>query len=101
MYSALQVPGRALFDLYLPLVDNWVVFDNSDRQLRQVAVGGDEGRERRVIDEERWVRLLTLAVLARASASWPGGELFDPVSPVHDDGQAHAAKRSRRGSTVL
>ena len=44
MYSELQVPGRALFDLYLPLVDNWVVFDNSDRQLRQVAVGGDQGR---------------------------------------------------------
>jgi predicted ABC-type ATPase len=79
---------RALFDLYLPLVDNWVVFDNSDRELRRVAVGGHEGRARRLIDEERWARILTLAVLAGASANWSGGEFFDPVAPIHDDGQS-------------
>jgi predicted ABC-type ATPase len=79
---------RALFDLYLPLVDNWIVFDNSDRGLRQVAVGGQQGQARRIIDEERWARILTLAVLAGASASWSGGELFDPIAPIHDDGQS-------------
>jgi hypothetical protein len=40
------------------------------------------------IDEERWARILTLAVLAEDSATWSGGELFDPVAPIHDDGQA-------------
>jgi predicted ABC-type ATPase len=76
---------RSLFDLYLPVVDRWVVFDSSDGSLRQIAEGGWEGPVHRIFDEERWTRLLRLATQAGASAARPGGELFDPVAPVHDD----------------
>jgi hypothetical protein len=76
---------RSLFDLYLPVVDRWVVFDSSDGSLRQIADGGREGPVNRIFDEERWTRLLRLATQAGASAARPDGELFDPVAPVHDD----------------
>jgi len=76
---------RSLFDLYLPVVDRWLVFDSSDGSLRQIADGGREGPVNRIFDEERWTRLLRLATQAGASAARPDGELFDPVAPVHDD----------------
>ena len=77
---------RALFDLYLPVVDRWLVFDNSDGLLRPVAEGSLDGPIRRILDEERWTRLLAAASLTGASAPRLGGDLFDPVAPVHDDG---------------
>ena len=79
---------RALFDVYLPLVDRWQIFDNSDLPVREVARGGPAGLVTQTLDEGRWRRLLMLAVQSGATASWSGGELFDPVAPVDDDGQS-------------
>jgi predicted ABC-type ATPase len=76
---------RSLFDLYLPLVDRWVVFDSSDSQLRELAEGSRKSSMVRILDEERWNRFLKLAAGAGASAAGPGGEFFDPVAPVHDE----------------
>ena len=78
---------RALFDVYLPIVDRWIVFDNSGGSVHQVAEGHRQGGVRRILDHERWERLLRLAAEVGASAARPGGELFDPVAPVDDDGE--------------
>jgi predicted ABC-type ATPase len=76
---------RALFDVYLPLVDRWQIFDSSDLPVREVARGRPNGVVTQTLDEGRWRRLLMLAVQSGATASWSGGELFDPVTPVDDD----------------
>lgn len=77
---------RALFDLYLPIVERWIVLDSSDGPVRQVAAGG-EGTRYDVLDQQRWRRLLTLAAAAGSSAVRPGGEFFDPVPSIDDDGE--------------
>jgi predicted ABC-type ATPase len=79
---------RSLVDLYLPIVDRWVVSDSSDSQLRELAEGSRGCSMLRILDEERWNRFLRLAAGAGASAAGPGGEFFDPVAPVHDDGES-------------
>jgi predicted ABC-type ATPase len=79
---------RVLFDVYLPLVDRWQIFDGSDLPVREVARGGPAGLVTQTLDEGRWRRLLMLAVQSGATASWSGGELFDPVTSVDDDGQS-------------
>jgi hypothetical protein len=81
---------RAFFDVYRPIVDRWIVFDSSDGPVHQVAEGDREGPVRRILDQERWAQILTLAAQVGASAGRPGGELFDPVAPVHDNGQSES-----------
>jgi predicted ABC-type ATPase len=78
---------RALFDLYLPLVDHWIVLDSSDGPIHPVAVGGRTPALRRVFDTPRWQRLVALAREVGASAVGEAAELLDPVAPVDDDGQ--------------
>ena len=77
---------RSLFDHYLPLVDQWIILDSSDGPLQLVAESDPEHLVHRVTNVERWRRLLSLAAAAGASATRPGGEFFDPVTPVDDDG---------------
>jgi predicted ABC-type ATPase len=77
---------RALVDLYLPLVDHWIVLDSSDGPIHPVAVGGGARSPHEVFDERRWRKLLALAGQAGASAVRQDGEVFDPVSSVDDDG---------------
>jgi predicted ABC-type ATPase len=81
---------RGLFDLYLPVVDYWTIFDSSDGTVRQVAQGDRQGSLRRIMDQDRWAQLLTLADLAGALAVRPGGEFFDPVAPIHNDGNSES-----------
>jgi predicted ABC-type ATPase len=78
---------RALFDLYLPLVDHWVVLDSSDGPIHPVAVGGRAPNLRWVFDTPRWRRLVALAREAGASAVGEDGEFLDPVAAIDDDGQ--------------
>ncbi|HVX19911.1 MAG TPA: AAA family ATPase [Acidimicrobiales bacterium] len=78
---------RALFDLYLPLVDHWIVFDSSNGPIHPVALGGRPPTIRWVFDRSRWQRLVALAREAGASAVGDDGEIFDPVAPIDDDGQ--------------
>ena len=54
---------RALFDLYLPLVERWQIFDSSDGPVREVARGDRVDLMPQILDEERWTRLLRLAAL--------------------------------------
>ena len=79
---------RSLFDLYLPLVDQWIILDSSDGPLQLVAESDPEDPAHRIVDVERWRRLLRLAAAVGALASGPGGEFFDPVTPVDDDGDS-------------
>lgn len=79
---------RALFDLYLPLVDRWQILDSSDGPVQEVARGDRVDPLPQILDEECWTRILRLANLVGATASWSGGELFNPVTPFHDDGQS-------------
>ena len=67
---------RSLFDLYIPVVDRWLVFDSSDSSLRLVAEGDRESSVWRILDEERWSRLVTLAAQAGASVAQRGREFF-------------------------
>lgn len=78
---------RALFDVYLPLVDHWIVLDSSDGPIHPVAVGGRPPTVRWVFDRPRWERLVALAQEAGASAAGDSGEIFDPMAPVDDNGQ--------------
>jgi predicted ABC-type ATPase len=79
---------RSLFDLYLPLVDQWIILDSSDGPLQLVAESDPEDPALRVTNIERWRRLLRLAAAAGALATRPGGEFFDPVAPVDDNGDS-------------
>lgn len=49
---------RNLFDVYLPLVDSWHVYDNASLAGPSlVARGGGGGGEPTILDHEAWVRL--------------------------------------------
>jgi predicted ABC-type ATPase len=81
---------RSLFDLYLPNVDHWRIFDNSEWSLRGVAEDGGGGSIPRVLDDELWLRILNLATLAGALSTRQGGEFFDAITPINDDGDSKA-----------
>ncbi|MGH9058824.1 MAG: AAA family ATPase [Acidimicrobiales bacterium] len=53
----------AFFEVYLPLVDHWVLLDNGDR-LVVVAEGGRTGRDVSIRDSRRWRFLRSLAGLS-------------------------------------
>jgi predicted ABC-type ATPase len=79
---------RALFDLYLLAVDQWIILDSSDGPLQLVAESDSEDPAPRIVDADRWRRVLSLATAAGALRTRPGGEFFDPVTPVDDDGKS-------------
>jgi predicted ABC-type ATPase len=79
---------RSLFDIYLPLVDSWEFYDNTDGELWFLAEGGREGPMRQIFEEERWGQFLNLAAQAGSLGARPGGEFFDSIAPVYDDGSA-------------
>lgn len=57
---------RSLFDVCLPLVDTWSIFDNSDAEPRLVAAGTRAQPAPEVTDALRWTRLVQLATDAGA-----------------------------------
>jgi len=50
---------RAFFEVYLELVDDWTLLDNSDDEPELVARGSVSGQTE-ILDERRWTRLLEL-----------------------------------------
>ena len=45
---------RSLFALYIPVVDDWTLIDNSGDQPALVAEGSRQPSTTKVVDEERW-----------------------------------------------
>ena len=57
---------RALFDLYMPIVDQWELFDSSEGEVAGVAAGSREVLQ--VLDRLRWEKILRIAAGAGAEA---------------------------------
>ena len=57
---------RALFDIYMRIVDEWELFDSSKGPVAGVAVGGQEVRQ--ILDPLRWEKILRVALEAGAEA---------------------------------
>lgn len=57
---------RALFDLYLPIVDSWVLLDSNEKDVIEVATG-DRGAPA-VLDPLRWQKILRIAADAGTQA---------------------------------
>ena len=57
---------RALFDIYMPIVDGWVLLNSNERSVVKVATGDPEAFE--VLDPLRWERILRVALEAGAEA---------------------------------
>lgn len=57
---------RALFDLYMPIVDRWVLLDSNEKDVVEVATGDREAAE--VLDPRRWEKILRVAADAGAVA---------------------------------
>jgi len=53
---------RPFFDIYVTVVDERILFDNSGRNLRRVAEGTREDPAPRIVDQQRWAFLRSLAV---------------------------------------
>lgn len=53
---------RSFFSLYMTVVDEWVLFDNSGQRLQEVASGTRDDPAPRIVDRQRWVQLRSLAV---------------------------------------
>jgi len=53
---------RSFFDIYVTVVDEWILFDNSGLNLRRVAEGTREDPAPRIVDQQRWAFLRSLAV---------------------------------------
>jgi hypothetical protein len=84
-YDGVGLPD---LDLCSIVVGQWIILDSSDGPLRLVAESDPEDPARRIVDVERWIGLLNLATAVGALTSRPGGEFFDPVTPVDDDGDS-------------
>ena len=57
---------RALFDIYMPIVDGWVLLNSNERNVVEVATGDREASE--VLDPLRWEKILRAATEAGAEA---------------------------------
>ncbi len=53
---------RLFFGVYMTIVDDWYLFDNSGPSLRRVAEGTRDDPAPRIADHQRWARLRSLEV---------------------------------------
>jgi len=53
---------RLFFGVYVTVVDEWVLFDNSGHSLRRVPEGTRDNPAPRIVNGQRWARLRSLDV---------------------------------------